>query len=156
MIRLICSNLIANFYLQLKNNKNGDIVFNLFVSKENKIIIKIFIKVMKNLKFIIICQLAFIIFSSQQSDIHANDINGSKIQEIDSKVQIKPKYKHRHQKQRYMRQSGTQMQLNQMNQYQQPLNENNKLPPNFRTAPKSTLPDNWDRNPFLFQTYKYI
>lgn len=30
-----------------------------------------------------------------------------------------------------------------------------KPPPNFRMGPRVSLPDNWDRNPFLFQTYKY-
>jgi hypothetical protein len=52
--------------------------------------------------------------------------------------------------------------INQMNPYpnvrsttQSPMiNGNKQLPPNFRQAPRVSLPDNWDRNPFLFQTYK--
>ena len=34
------------------------------------------------------------------------------------------------------------------------MNGNKQLSANFRQAPRVSLPDNWDRNPFLFQTYK--
>jgi hypothetical protein len=36
------------------------------------------------------------------------------------------------------------------------LNNDQRVTQNFRQfIPRSNLPDNWDRNPFLFQTYKY-